>query len=414
MKVLLFTNLYPSRRAPTRGVFNLHVFRALSQHCETRLIAPLPWWGAQRTAKDWFRVPYEQESGICAGYPTYWSLPKLHKLHGAGMYHSVRKQIRKLHREFPFEVILASWAYPDAYAAARIARDLNVPLVTNILGSDINALIETDVRPQIEFALRQSTKIIPVSRALGAKIVDMGVPESKIAVQHNGVDAAKFQLRDKQEIRRQLGIKHEGALVCYVGNFVGEKGVDVLVQSFRLLKEAGRTDIHLSLIGSGSLDPSLRATVQAHGMEQMVTFYGRRKHDEIPLWMAACDVFCLPSLREGCPNVILEALCSGRPVVASCVGGVPELLTEREGALVPPSDPNALKNGILATLSRAWNPNTLRQAVQGRSWDDVGYGYYRILEQAIWETNGTPLPSEQSKCLPDVLADRWGDPQRLM
>ena len=139
------------------------------------------------------------------------------------------------HREFPFDAILASWAYPDAYAAARIARDLDVPLVTNLLGSDINALIDTGVRPHIEFALKQSAKIIPVSQALGNKIAAMGVPESKIAVQHNGVDATKFQLRDKQELRQKLGISHTGALVCYVGNFVREKGVDVLVNAFRLI-----------------------------------------------------------------------------------------------------------------------------------------------------------------------------------
>ena len=385
MKVLLFTNLYPSHRAPTRGIFNRHVFGALSKHCETRLIAPLPWWSKQRKIRDLFVAPQENHAGIPAGYPTYWSFPRLHKLHGAGMYYSVQKQIKRIYREFPFDVILASWAYPDAYAAARVARDMNIPLVTNLLGSDINALIETEVRPQIEFALRQSARIIPVSKALGCKIAEIGVPESKIAVQHNGVDAAKFQLRDKQELRQKLGISHSGALVCYVGNWVSEKGVDVLVNAFRLLKEAGRTDIHLALIGSGALEPTLQTIVQQNGMEQTVTFYGRRKHDEIPDWMAACDVFCLPSLREGCPNVVLEALCSGRPVVASCVGGVPELLSTEEGALVPAGDPHALKEAILETFARSWEPEVLRRAVDGRSWDDVGFGYYRILEAATKE-----------------------------
>ncbi len=385
MKVLLFTNLYPSHHAPTRGIFNRHVFGALSKHCETRLIVPLPWWSKQRKIRDWFVTPEETGTGIRAGYPTYWSFPRLHKMHGAGMYYSVQKQIKRIYREFPFDAILASWAYPDAYAAARVARDLNVPLVTNLLGSDINALIETDVRPHIEFALKQSAKIIPVSEALGNKIAGMGVPESKIVVQHNGVDTAKFQLRDKQALRRKLGIAHSGALVCYVGNFVSEKGVDVLVNAFRLLKEGGRTDIHLALIGSGALEPNLRSIVQQNGMEQTVTFYGRRKHDEIPDWMAACDVFCLPSLREGCPNVVLEALCSGRPVVASCVGGVPELLSTQEGALVPPSNPSALKDALLATLARSWEPEVLRRAVDGRSWDDVGFGYYQILDAAVKE-----------------------------
>jgi glycosyltransferase involved in cell wall biosynthesis len=85
--------------------------------------------------------------------------------------------------------------------------------------------------------------------------------------------------------------------------------------------------------------------------------------------MAAADVFCLPSVREGCPNVMLEALASGRPVVATRVGGIPELARDDNALLVPPSDPGALAEALAASWSRAWDPENLRAGVAQYSWE---------------------------------------------
>src|SRR5205823_8936237 len=120
-----------------------------------------------------------------------------------------------------------------------------------------------------------------------------------------------------------------------------------------------------------------------HGIGDQVRFCGRKPHAEIPDWMAASDLFCLPSLREGCPNVVLEALSCGRPVVASHVGGVPELLDEATGAMPPPGDADALAGALERTLNRPWSEAALRESVAGRSWDAVGRGYYAALEEAV-------------------------------
>ncbi len=102
--------------------------------------------------------------------------------------------------------------------------------------------------------------------------------------------------------------------------------------------------------------------------------------------MSACDLFCLPSDMEGCPNVVLEALASGRGVVASRVGGIPELVTDgKNGVLVPPRDPEALAAGLAAALGRVWDPASQRASVQYLSHDAVAAAYRTVLEEVVAE-----------------------------
>ena len=389
MKILLFTNLYPSKQYPTRGMYNLHLFRALSKHCDTRLVSPLPWWTRSRRPGEWLAPPREDHTGIAATFPTYWTVPRVgHALHGRAMYLSLRTSVRRMRREFPFDMILAAWAYPDAVAAALLARDLDCPLVTNVLGSDVNALArEPALRGQIQWALGRSQRVIAVSEALRERVIELGVSPARALTEHNGVDRDSFRLQSKAEARTRLGLETDAPRIVYVGNWVPEKGVDVLVAAMgqmKQLKPLGMGQAHLSLVGGGALEPALRESVARMGLEARVTFHGRRPHTEIPDWMSACDVFCLPSRREGCPNVILEALCAGRPVVASRVGGVPELLdaTEMNGLMVPDGDPHSLACALKTALEREWNPHALRHSGRLRSWDEVGAAYYRALAQS--------------------------------
>ena len=384
MKTLLFTNLYPFAQAPTRGMYHVSVFGALSRYCEVRLVAPLPWWTRARRPWEWLSVPRETSTGIDASFPTYWSIPGRHVMHGAAMYHSLRHYVEKIRRDFPFDVILAAWAYPDAVAAARLARHFGCPLVTNVLGSDMNYFARIpELAPAVRQALCQSHRVIAVSRALRDSVVEFGVPPDRVIAQHNGVDRETFKLQDRREVRARLGLPEGRRTILYVGNWVPEKGVDVLVEAVGRLKERGRSDLLLALLGSGPLEPALHGIVEKLGIANQVRFCGRKPHAEIPDWMAASDLFCLPSLREGCPNVVLEALSCGRPVVASRVGGVPELLDEATGVMAPPGDADALAAALDSTLNREWSEEALRESVAGRSWDAVGQGYYAALASAI-------------------------------
>lgn len=390
MRVLILSNLFPSRREPTRGVFNLNRFRALALHCPVRVVAPVPCWSRARRPRELLLGNRERESGLEATFPTYWSIPRLQRLHGRAMSLSLAPHLGAVRRDFPFDAILAAWAYPDGFAAAQLARRFDVPLVTMVLGSDVNDFPKRPgLADPIRAGLRAASRVVAVSEALRARVIDLGIDPARVIVQRNCVDGDRFRIADPVAARRKLGLPPESPLLLYVGNWVPEKGVEVLVQAMSRVRALGA---ELILVGGGPLEPALRAAARASGIADRVRFIGRRPHDEIPAWMAAADAVVLPSYREGCPNVVLEALASGRPVVASRVGGVPELLDDARGALVPPGDPAALAAALDRTLARRWNPDELRAAVPSLSWEQYGATLHRCLTEAL-EPRPQPAPA---------------------
>jgi glycosyltransferase involved in cell wall biosynthesis len=310
------------------------------------------------------------------------------------MYYSLRSHVAALRRDFPFEVILAAWSYPDAYAAARLAEEFGCPLVTKVLGSDINEIARHPaLRRQIVYALGRSYRTIAVSQALRAKVIELGIPADRVIAHHNGVNGDQFTLQDRQAVRRKLELPGDRKLICYVGNFKPEKGVDVLIEAMGRVATSGRQDVDLVMIGGGPLEDSLRASARRLGIESRVRFAGRRLHTEVGDWISACDVFCLPSRREGCPNVVLEGLASGRPVVATAVGGVPELINTRNGILTPSEDAGALAHALLDALERPWNPQELRSSVESLSWDAISLTLHDVLASSLHPTLSLSTPT---------------------
>ncbi|MFN3649700.1 MAG: glycosyltransferase family 4 protein [Armatimonadota bacterium] len=393
MRALVLTNLFPSRQRPTRGTFNLNGFDALARRCDLRLLAPVPWWERLRQPSALVRPPEEEWTGIRAAFPTYWTAPRVGRvLHAQGMYRSLRSQVKRLQREIGFDAILAAWAYPDGVAAAHLARELGLPLVTMVLGSDANEFLQhPGLRKQIRWGLGQAQRTIVVSRALDRRIRQLGIPGERIIVQHNGVDGERFRISSREHARGRLDLDPEARLVTYVGNLVPEKGPDVLVEAAGALAAAGKPVPQIALVGDGPLRPSLEARVRELGLESRVRFHGRQPYEQIPTWISAGDLLCLPSRREGCPNVVLEALASGRPVVASMVGGVPELLSRGNGLLVPADRPKVLAAALTDVLSRPWDPEALRATVPCLSWDCFADTLYTALRDACHEGAANPL-----------------------
>jgi glycosyltransferase involved in cell wall biosynthesis len=393
VKVLVFTNLYPSQVEPTLGIYNKSTFEALARYAEVRVVAPIRAWARWKQPGLILNPVREREGGVESVFPPYWSIPTAWSLHAAGMYLSMRPWIRELRRDFPFDVIIGAWAYPDAVAASLLAREANVPLVTAVLGSDVNEFPDLfGLRPQIRYGFQRAQRVLAVSRAIADRVVELGAPRERVLVQHNGVDGARFRIRDRAEARKSVGIEHDRPVIGYVGNIRPVKGSDVLIEAMdHLVKQLGNTEAELWIVGSGEIEAQVRARTTALGLDSRVRFLGRQPHEAIPRWMSAVDVFCLPSRNEGCPNVILEALASGKPVVASRVGGIPELLTDGEnGYLVPAEDPAALAGALAKALGRTWDPEALRATVTFLSWDAVALTYQKLLGEVLeeWRREG--------------------------
>lgn len=385
MKILAFSSIYPSPARPTAGPYNREAFVALSRYSEVRVISPLPAWQLLSRPRDIVLPVRESKTGLDTIYSPYFSVPGMLFLHAGGMVASLARTMAAVREAFPWDAVLASWIYPDATAAAVFAQRWKTPLVTMALGSDLNvAPGSPGVAPQVRWTLSRSAHVVTVSRALGDRAVELGARPDSVVVQHNAVDGEAFVIRDRAEMRRRLGLDPDRPTIGYFGYHRHIKGTDILVEAMdHLVRRLGRSDVLLALVGQGDTTEQIRALVTKLGLDSNIRFFGNKPHAEIPEWMGAIDLFCLPSRQEGCPNVVLESLASGRPVVATRVGGVPEILNDETGIIVPPEQPAALAEALRSALGRKWDPESLRASVEFLSWDAVGRRYADMFRSLV-------------------------------
>lgn len=197
---------------------------------------------------------------------------------------------------------------------------------------------------------RHTAAFVTVSEALKQNTVaQLGLPADRVHVIYNAVDLSRFKVvSDPSRIRRELGLPQSVQLVGTAARLCPDKGLDVLVAAARRVL-AIRPDTLFVVAGDGPEAASLLRLVNTLGLTGRVRFLGFRA--DMPRFLAALDVFVLPSRREGLSIAVLEAMAVGRAIVASNVGGIPELLGHNErGRLVPPGDAASLATAITRLL----------------------------------------------------------------
>jgi len=350
----MLSHMYPSAINPTAGVFVEEQVRALRElgH-DVRVVSPTG-WAPPLVARyrDHRRVPgVDRREGVPVLYPRKLTLPgaRLGHRNAEAMRWAIAGPLRRVRRRWPFQLIHAHMLVPDGWAAARVGAGLGVPVVATAHRADVLDVPARDEasRRQVAEAVESIDQITSVSAAIGRAAEALARPRRPVEVVPNGADARLFHPRDRAEARARLGLPEDGPLVTYVGKLVPRKGVDTLVEAMGLL--AGRPEgaPRLAMVGIGELRPSLEARARELGVAGRIHFAGKVPHDEVGWWMAAGDLFVLPSLSEGLPTVICEVMSCARPTVATAVDGTPEIVEDGEtGLLVPPSDPGALAGAL--------------------------------------------------------------------
>jgi teichuronic acid biosynthesis glycosyltransferase TuaC len=267
------------------------------------------------------------------------------------------------------DAILAFYLYPQGYAGVLAARKLNIPAILVALGSDVRQIPDPITRFLTRRAVRRADCILAVSEDLRLRTIAMGVPSDRVHTVINGRNSSVFYLRDQAAAREELQIPADVELIVFVGRLVLVKRLGDLVSAARTLAVT-HSSLRIVCIGDGPSLEKLTQSVRRMRLTEVVRFIGAKSPPEIAKWLAACNVFCLPSQSEGSPNVIFEALACGRPVVATDVGGIPSLLDSQSGILVKPKAPAALAQALHDALSRTWDEAGIASRLN-RTWRDM-------------------------------------------
>jgi glycosyltransferase involved in cell wall biosynthesis len=284
--------------------------------------------------------------------------------------------------EQEFDLIHCHTLFDLGVCALELKKQLKIPLVVTAYGTDINWLFETDparrASPEIDRAtrevLRGADAAIGVSRDLCGKMEQLEVDPGKINWVPNGVDRELFGPGNKAAEREKLGWEQDKKTILYVGNIIETKGLGELVDAVSLLEKKGAAgNVRVKLAGpDGGYKQEMLGKITAKNLGKKFEFLGRVDHDQIAQLMRAADIFCLPSWREGWPNVVIEALACGTPVVATTVGGISEIITDPEiGLLVPRKKAQTLAVALENALEKDWDTGKVTEAAEPYYYDGI-------------------------------------------
>ncbi len=295
---------------------------------------------------------------------------------------ALREPFGKLRKHFSFDAVLGSWLFPDCCALADLVEEADVPLVAIAQGTDAHQYLRIPARRRIILEkLPRASAIVTRSGELARLLAASGLPSDRLHPIYNGVDFTQFTLAEQAGARRALGLPSEGKIILFVGNFYPIKNPLLLVEAHaRLSREAEFAGCHLVLMGGGSLEGKMRDLAGCLGTSARVIFAGRQEAAAVARYMQASDVLAMPSWNEGVPNAILEAFACGLPVVASRVGGIPEVHTDGFlGQLFAAGDRDALAQSLRDVLLAPPDRQRIHGHARQFSWEHTTSAYQKLL-----------------------------------
>jgi glycosyltransferase involved in cell wall biosynthesis len=377
MRVAVVTRYFPTSHEPWAGHSAYQTLKILARRCELKVFYPESQYPPLLTPKSRTgrQLDFQHRvEGVQVEYIPYPALPAISRpLNGFSAYQSILPKVRA----YQPDILLNYIVYPDGDAALRVAKALKVPFVVTAIGSDLNVIPDPVCGWLTRRVLRRADFTITVSGDLLRTARGMGAPVETSSAVLNGCDTDIFHPGNREDARFILGIPQDAEVIVYVGRLDMAKGLNELVTAVASLRHK-RPKLHAWIVGDGPARQSLSETISAQVASSYLSVAPSCSTDKVAAWMAASDLVTLPSYREGCPNVIVEALAAGRPVVATNVGGIPELMDERSGRLVAPKDSIALATALDEVLSRSWDASEIA-GLHSRNWSDVSADVENIL-----------------------------------
>ena len=289
-----------------------------------------------------------------------------------------------LHRKHRFDAIHAFWLLPNGFIGAVLCKVYKIPLVITMQGSDMFIAKQNRFfKWMATWTLKQTAMVTSVTPTFLPELAALNVPEAKRCLIPNGVDPEVFPPSSHKQLvalRKKLSIPADNLIVFALGRIVLKKGFDFLVQAFPLVHEEV-PNVTLIIGGDGTDLAKLKTLAKRLGVSESIRFTGTISRADVPVYFHLCDIFTLPAIFDpkgnvdGCPNVILEAMACGKPVVASNISGIPVIVKDSEtGILVEEKSVTQLAQALVALLTDAGKREQFGRA-----------GHVRILNELTWD-----------------------------
>lgn len=375
MNVLTIARQFPNDQQPNYGVFveNRIARLAKSGKLSFRVLAPVAWipFGARlrgRLAR-FSKIPQQAtRPAYIVDHPRYCVIPKLgFPLAPFLLYLGLTRHIRQLVKQgYTFDLIDAHFFFPDGVAAVLIGRRFAKPVVVTARGSDLNHQAELPlIGTMIRWAIRNANWIIAVSNALKQRAVALGARAERVTVLPNGVDFDHFRPLAREPLRAELGLR--GMTLLSVGYLFENKGHHLVIEAMRSLPAA-----ELLVVGEGRDRQKLQNLIEHWGLQERVRLVGSIPHRELPRFYNAADALVLASSREGSPNVVLEAMACGTPVIATAVGGIPGFITSSAcGVLMEERSAAAIVTAVERLFTTSPDRAAVRAHAKNFTWDET-------------------------------------------
>jgi len=384
--------MFPNNIDPTGGIFIYNQLKhLLKDNCSIKVVCAIPYspfvlWTKPRW-REYAQVPRKNNArGISVYHPRYIRLPGkwFHGFSCYTRYYGIYPLMNLIIEDFQPHIIQAYTATPSGYVGLLAKKRYNIPLVCSCRGGDINT---SPTYNQLTYrltknVLSQADQVTTVSAALKSVAETIAKPRKDIKVIYNGCDSEAFRPNEeaRSRIRKKIGITPEQKVIIFVGHLYQTKGVFELAHAFSEL-HSKHPDSRLIFIGKGSAGNVLTEMAARCKLHDKIYIIGQKKHNEISDWMNAADIFVLPSYSEGLPNVVLEAMSCRLPIVATRVGGTPELVADgQSGILIDAANVNQL----VVALDQLLSNRQLRK--------DMGtYGREIVANKFSWRSSCSAL-----------------------
>jgi len=380
--LLVITNRYPHIKDSMSSSFVKDQVDALSKYFKkVTVIALTPYipkflsmfsFMNPRWIRDAFADDYKYDD-VEVHFAKHFTLPfnSSREKRGDTAFKVVTKIIQE--EEIEFDLIHAHFTYPSGYVGARLKERYGKPLIITGHGYDIYDLPFRNAEwdKKIKSILNTADHIITPSKSNHDKLMQLDISDDKVSVIYNGYNSNLFEDVSPNKAKEKLNLPEDKKIILSVGNLELVKGHKYLIEA---MKEVIKREENITclIIGSGSQKKNVNSLIDRLSLSKYIKLVGEKPHNEVPLWMNACDVFVLPSLNESFGIVQVEAMACGKPVVATFNGGSEEVIVnEKLGILVEPKDANELANAILKALSKEWDRDYISNYAKQYSWDKI-------------------------------------------